>query len=509
MKIEEKKGKNLTSPQEFNQFKVKSQMQSINDKLNRHIPMSVVAMTIILVYILYFTVQYFSVKPTKFVIVESGYLDESSQFNAMVIRKESNVYADQDGFMDVYIPSGTTAKIGEVVCSVTKDLQRREQILTSLLNEKARLSSSVDYDKQSQEKVQSFFREYVIHLSGQDFNYSNVVKLDIDNMLQNNAFQYSVHDSENFKNAMNNVDMYKQQMEAIGKNYSVESSYTVVYTSDGLEDVTAENFDALDLNKQPHLINRLENRTIAKGDFLFKKIDNLYCYFAGEIDGIAYNYIKNQTNGFVSLFFPTKNTTITVKTVKLEAKNDKYLVMFLADRYINRFLEDRFLPIQINYSNHSGLKIPNSSITKKEVFTVHNACLDVDERKDYFIRKRVIDENGKETLDSVRVKVYGTKDKNHSYILPVEDVESIQKNDVILQLKNEEPREYEDFTINESTWLNGVYVLNKGYSDFKQVKILHQSDNFSIIAKNTEYGIKIYDKIASEADNLEEFYIIR
>ena len=38
--------------------------------------------------------------------------------------------------------------------------------------------------------------------------------------------------------------------------------------------------------------------------------------------------------------------------------------------------------------------------------------------------------------------------------------------------------------------LIGVYNMNKGYADFKQINIMYQNDEYSIVEANTRYGLE-------------------
>ena len=50
----------------------------------------------------------------------------------------------------------------------------------------------------------------------------------------------------------------------------------------------------------------------------------------------------------------------------------------------------------------------------------------------------------------------------------------------------------------------GVYNKNKGYADFKQIQILYQNEEYSIIRSNTEYGLIEYDYIVLDAETVDE-----
>ena len=47
-----------------------------------------------------------------------------------------------------------------------------------------------------------------------------------------------------------------------------------------------------------------------------------------------------------------------------------------------------------------------------------------------------------------------------------------------------------------------VYNINKGYADFKEIIILYQNDEYSIVESNTRYGLNCYDYIALDASTV-------
>ena len=52
--------------------------------------------------------------------------------------------------------------------------------------------------------------------------------------------------------------------------------------------------------------------------------------------------------------------------------------------------------------------------------------------------------------------------------------------------------------------LQGVYNVNKGYAVFKQIDILYQNEEYTIVKAGTDFGISIYDHIALEGDAVSE-----
>ena len=69
------------------------------------------------------------------------------------------------------------------------------------------------------------------------------------------------------------------------------------------------------------------------------------------------------------------------------------------------------------------------------------------------------------------------------------------------------PDSQERYTVSKRATLIGVYNMNKGYADFRQINILYQNDEYSIVQSNTKYGLNVYDHIVldSSAVSVEEF----
>ena len=63
------------------------------------------------------------------------------------------------------------------------------------------------------------------------------------------------------------------------------------------------------------------------------------------------------------------------------------------------------------------------------------------------------------------------------------------------------------YTVSKRATLVGVYNMNKGYADFRQINILYQNDEYAIVQSNTKYGLNVYDYIVldAEAVSVEEF----
>lgn len=66
------------------------------------------------------------------------------------------------------------------------------------------------------------------------------------------------------------------------------------------------------------------------------------------------------------------------------------------------------------------------------------------------------------------------------------------------------PETGEKFAVGKTGSLKGVYNINKGYADFKQISILYDNDEYSVVKSNTNYGLNVYDYIVLNADMVKD-----
>ena len=85
------------------------------------------------------------------------------------------------------------------------------------------------------------------------------------------------------------------------------------------------------------------------------------------------------------------------------------------------------------------------------------------------------------------------------YYIYCDKDEVIQAGDYLVK-----PDSSERYQVGPSASLQGVYNINKGYSVFKQIEILAQSDEFYTVKKGTSDGLNVYDHIVLDASAVEK-----
>ena len=159
------------------------------------------------------------------------------------------------------------------------------------------------------------------------------------------------------------------------------------------------------------------------------------------------------------------------------------------------FATDRMIEVELLANSDEGLKIPNSSIVERAFYLIPTQYLTQggNTGADGFIRETYL-EDGTVSTEFVEATIYNSTDTEY-YV----DESVFNIGDYIVM-----PDSGEKYPISKQATLIGVYNINKGYADFKQVTILYQNEEYAIVKSNTEYGLSVYDHIVLKGDTVNE-----
>jgi hypothetical protein len=162
------------------------------------------------------------------------------------------------------------------------------------------------------------------------------------------------------------------------------------------------------------------------------------------------------------------------------------------------FCTDRFIDIELITEEETGLKIPQSSIVQKEFFIVPKEYITQggEYGRDGVMRETYVD--GKATAEFVETTIYYATDTEY-YL----DDSQLRSGDYIIM-----PDSTQKYAVSRTGSLVGVYNINKGYADFKQIEVLYENEEYAIVKSGTQYGLSVYDYIALDASSVEDNEII-
>ena len=298
---------------------------------------------------------------------------------------------------------------------------------------------------------------------------------------------------------LSNYNMLNNLQRADVTGSSVQFSYAprsgvVVYNVDGLEHlepsmVNAETFSKENGDKEQFVNNTLVGST----DPVYKMItaEQWSIVIPVEREKVA----RLQKEGFVEVKF-LKNQYSSWAEVNVLSADDKYdYVELKFNNSMITFAKDRYIDIEIILDDDRGLKIPNSAIVEKEFYLIPKeyAVKGGNSSEDGFMRE-TYDEEGNISTEFIDAAIYSESETDY-YV----DTSVLRPGDYICM-----PDSSEKYPVSKVGTLMGVYNINKGFADFKEITVLYSNEEYSIVKSNTRYGLTEYDYIVLDADSINE-----
>ncbi len=447
-----------------------------------NINIGTVIFAVILVYIVFCVFTYFTSRHVVWYEVQAGSLSTNNIYEAVAIRDETVVNAADAGYINYFAREGARVAVGDLVYTVDESGKLADYIGTNATGENS--LSPADLSELKSEIVgftNSFDRRNFSTVY--DFKYDmegTVVKLS----------NYSILESIDSLQSSELAGLIKQCM--------ASSAGIVVYSIDGYEELTLEQmtkevFDKTNYEKSQLLGNDL----IAAGDPVYKISSNEDWSLVIQTDAKRAEELLEAE--YVRVRF-LKNQEISWGKVEsfTNESGDTFVQLTFTNSMIT-FANDRFVDIELILEDENGLKIPNSSIVEKEFFIVPKAYVTKGGNSGANgVLRETYTEEGESTTEFVEATIYNETDEEY-YL----DNASLQIGEYIVM-----PESTEKYALSKRGSLIGVYNINKGYADFKQINILYNNDEYSIVESNTAYGLNVYDYIVLDATTVSEDELI-
>ena len=453
-----------------------SKVKKYKNPLNLNIGM--IIFSVVFIYVIICIVMYFQKSHIVRYEVKEGSLATNNIYRGVVIRDETVVNTEVAGYVNYYAREGEKVAKNNLVYIIDETGQLSEAVADSSLGE----------NTLSERELAEFRGEIVNFMHGfdsnnfdatYDFKYSlknTVLKLANVNMLQN------LNESGSQTGIANIVKMCNAPIPGI-----------VAYWFDGYEGLTAEAVTEVVFNEKEYEKKQmLGNELVAVGDAVYKLSTDENWSIVIPIE--AERGAELEKEGYVKVRF-LKNQYESWGATKLLNNSDgkTYLQLTFTNSMVT-FVSDRFLDIELIVNDETGLKIPNSSIVEKEFFLVdEDFVTEGDNGKERVIRQCYTEEGNIDT-EVIETDVYSYDEDEGVYYV---DASILNAGDILHKTDGQET-----YTVSKRATLIGVYNMNKGYADFKQINILYQNEEYSIVKANTQYGLNVYDYIVLNADSV-------
>ncbi len=432
----------------------------------------------VFVYVLICVFMYFQTTHVVRYEVKEGSLATNNVYRGIAIRKEQVVTAQAAGHINYFAPEGEKVSSKDLVYTIDE---------TGRLNDYFE-DMSLGENSLTAKELAEFRSELAYFMHGFDSrNYE--AAYDFKSSLQNTVLKLAN------ANMLEEINDMSGASAGVVNFYNAPCSGVVAYWVDGYETLTADGvteeiFDEKTEYKKTQLVS---NELLAVGDAAYKLTtsENWSLVIPLEDDARGAELEKE---GYIKVRF-LKNQYESWASVKYLRNGDgkPYLQLDFNNSMIS-FVSDRFLDVELILHEERGLKIPNSSIVQKEFYLIPAAFVNADGGGS-IIRQCYL-EDGTISSEVVPVNVYSYDEESEEYYI---DSTLLGAGDILHKTDSQET-----YTVSKRATLTGVYNMNKGYADFKEIQILYQNEEYSIVKANTRYGLNVYDYIVLDAESVSD-----
>jgi len=445
--------------------------------INLNIGMIIFA--VIFVYIVICIFMYFSTEHVVGYEVKEGSLSYNNVYRGIALRTEQIVNSTAAGYTNYYAREGERIAVGDLVYTIDETGKLADYIRTSETGE----NSLSDHDlMELKSEIESFSNGFDRTSFSDIYNFKYSVQGTVLKLAN-----YNVLESAEALNGTANT--------ALIDYFYANNSGIVIYSVDGMENLTLQDmkmeyFDQKNYEKD-HLLN---NDLVEPGDPVYKLSTNEDWSIVIPVEDEAFARQLVEEEYVKVRFMKNQNTSWGKVDTFTNEEGDIFVSLTFTNSMIS-FCTERFIDIELLLEDETGLKIPNSAIVEKEFFIVPKEYVTKGGNSGaYGVLLETYNDDGNAVTEFVETTIYEETDTEY-YL----DDTVLRSGSYLIK-----PDSMEKYPVSRIGSLTGVYNINKGYADFKQIIVLYQNDEYSIVKSNTTYGLSVYDFIVLDAATVED-----
>ena len=455
-------------------------------------------------YLLGYSLVFFNQPAVALENVDYGTIDVPTVLRGMIIREEQVVNSPRSGQSEYFYLEGDRVKKNALVCSV-KDGDEASVIEGEI----ERLDESI-IEAQQQRADLSLFKEDLTRIS-QSLNQLalSMVPRFVDGDLSSLAsFADQVNTQMNLRNQIwlteNTTSTASlNEQKAAYQNQLSESVSNVYAQESGIFSLKVDQFEEIATPQTRTQIDRRQmemnvqaeyiSKSLAKeeGQPLFKIITSNIWYLAAYVpNDLASSWETGDTvlvTGTVGDEHPQVEMQVETMT---PGESDTYVV-FCSNQNMTSFLDVRTMDFYVEENIYTGFKIPNTAIVEKNFIKIPRAYL-VESLDQNGVIKR---EGNEDRLIGINIAM---SDEENVYIL--QDFGDLKIGDTLVS----EGENATTYMLSEVVTYQGVYVANSSMAAFTVIEPLGSNNEYTIVRAGSQYGLKINDRIVSDAKTVEE-----
>jgi len=470
-------------------------------KQGRYRIITVITFAVLFVYIIGYLVVFLNRPSASIETVNYGSIDVPETLNGIIIRDEAVVRTAEGGTPTYKYSEHERIKKNAVVCEVRdsddarlieKQIREIDEDILEAQKSKQDISIFKDDIKRISENITENFDSTVYKFSGGNFREVYALKNNVQTQID---LRNQIWFSENAKNNSALSGEKKAYEEQLGEH---SSSYTAPYS--GILSLRVDNMEDIVTPANMNSIVPEQTKMTVKPEYISKVLDV-------DADAPVFRIVKSNV-WYVASYLPNsvaaamevgdtleiytldddKELSTNVKIHNIEHGDNESFVIFKSNEKMLDFIDIRTMEFKIRQDAYEGFKIPNEAIVEKVFLKVPKDCV-MESLGEYSVIIRGIEQD---TLVPVRISA-----EEDDYYLIQQDFANLKLGTVVV-------RGGGVFTVSEVSSLKGVYVANSSVAQFTVVDILASNSEYSVVDAEDQYGLKVYDKIVSDAKTVSD-----
>ncbi len=417
--------------------------------------------------------------------VNAGSLSVNHTYTGLALREERVFSAETSGYVSYYAREGERVSGSSLVYTIDEKGE-----INALIRQNA---ENVDLTDENFSVIRSSIRSYMSDYS--DLEFSKVYDFEA-------SLAGSVMDLMNQNMLESLEDAGEDSM--FSRIYAANIGILEYYT-DGFEEVTLDGVTEEMLDPSGYEKVNLKKELVQAGEQMYKlAVSEKWSLLVPLAEEEAAGF-QQEERKFMEVEF-TRDHTKAWADFSIQYVGATPCARLDFNNSMVRFADLRYVEVEFQIEDEEGLKIPNTAIVEKEFYAVPQGFL-MEEGEEKGFLKEVYDENGQAETVFVSMTLYDADEENY-YIDPKESdyTTGALKMPMGTFLVQEDSQER--FQIGTRSTIQGVYNINKGYTQFRQIDILYQNEEFALVKEGTSYGLTVYDRIVLNSEAVDEDEVI-
>ena len=373
---------------------------------------------VIFIYVIIRVIISFQNETLSIYEVQSSYIDTNINTTALTVREEKLVNATKSGYVSYYVRDGEKIGKNKTVYTIDETGSVYNKIKDSN-------SDSSIMSAEGLSEVRTRISNFENFFNYSDFSDIYNFHYDIENAVLELTNEAMIDQMTILDNDSDHVSTYQA--------VTTPESGIITYYQDGYEDFDVNSFKASDIDKSTYKKNTLKTgKIVNSGDPVYKLVTSENWYLVAPITKEETKRLKDESYVCINIHNSSKNINCNFELTN--HNNTDFIIISLNQQMVN-YINNRYIDIVILMDQNKGLKIPNISIAKKNVYKIPTAYLSngSDSTQKIYFNVKALDKKGEITIKQVKSDIYKS-DEEFCYVNP----DIFKPDDVLVNIGNNE-----------------------------------------------------------------------